>query len=576
MGKVVPIRPHEVLARASPAPAREPLAEVEELERNQATAMRQTVKPKGRARPQLSGQLASLWGSLESRGIVKSPPYNPSHLAKLPEFSTILPQCARALKVGVHGFGYDFESAVDAEEAATNKVLQEAMAEERKRGQRFFKLASLKVSFTTLRFCVAMDQTIIGWSGLEVLRDLRTLRASGLEHVPALTLRIGFSDPEPVLVMRKVLSQDGMRFEVRPCWERLRRYVQIHEGRMAFFKELGDPRFIDRRNGQVLKPAMTVEDHRDPTAARELLWISDYNPADPNGYGLPPWIGASIMVGGERKADEVNWGYFDNKSVPPLAALVSGGALTKESHDRIAENIETLKGVENWHKILVLEAEGPTGATAADMMHMGSNITPKVDLKPLTEAQHGDALFQKYKKTARDNVRSACGIPPILIGESEDYTRATAMTAMQVAEQFMFGPLRNEWDDTINRLLLPELELKYWWYRSGTPDLTNVEDVARAIEVGNQVGVGNPNVYSQVLERVLGVELPPNDAPWAQFPVDLVKIALQSGLVTLDFSDGGMTAQVNEEAREAFKETVGQVLEGAIERVLLRARGMAG
>jgi capsid portal protein len=278
------------------------------------------------------------------------------------------------------------------------------------------------------------------------------------------------------------------------------------------------------------------------------------------------------MVGGERKSDEVNFAYFDNKSVPPLAVLVSGGALTTESHDRIAESIETLKGVENWHKMLVLEAEPPTGMTAADMMHMGSNITPKVDFKPLTEAQHGDALFQKYKATARDNVRSACGIPPILIGESQDYTRATAMTAMQVAEQFMFGPLRNEWDDRLNRLLLPELELRYWLYRSGTPDLTNIEDVARAIEVGNQVGVGNPNVYSQVLERVLGVELPQNDAPWAQFPVDLVKIALQSGLVTLDFSDGGLDAQVNDEAREAFKATVGEVIEEAFEMLLLKAR----
>ncbi|GAG53007.1 unnamed protein product, partial [marine sediment metagenome] len=224
-------------------------------------------------------------------------------------------------------------------------------------------------------------------------------------------------------------------------------------------------------------------------------------------------------------------------SVPPLAVMVSGGALTPESQKRVEEDWAEIQGVENWHKVLFLEAIPHAGGTAADLMAMGANITPKIELKSLTEAQHEDALFQNYKKTARDNVRSSCGVPPIVIGESEDYTRATAQVAMEVAEQFMFGPLRNEWDDQINRMLLPELELKYWKYRSGTPDLTNVEDVARAIEVGNKVGVGNPNIYSKVLERVLGVELPQNDAPWAQFPVDLVKIAMQSGLVTMDFDD---------------------------------------
>ena len=57
-------------------------------------------------------------------------------------------------------------------------------------------------------------------------------------------------------------------------------------------------------------------------------------------------------------AEEVNYLYFENKSVPPLALLVSGGRLSESAVPRIERFIEeNLKGKQGFHKILILEAE---------------------------------------------------------------------------------------------------------------------------------------------------------------------------------------------------------------------------
>lgn len=321
---------------------------------------------------------------------------------------------------------------------------------------------------------------------------------------------------------------------------------------------------------------MKPEDYGSPRAARELLWFGGYNPADPYGYPLPLWIGSLIALAGERASDEVNLSYFNNKSVPPLAFLVAGGIITDETLDRIDERLEELKGTDNFHKALVINAvaQGAMG-DQRDLMDPGAATTPKIEMVPLTSAQQRDALFQVYQKNKRDHVRSACGVPPIAIGESSDYNRATAQVAMEMAERGVFAPLRNEFDDRINRFIMPELGILHWKFRSGTPDLTNVEDTVAAISAGVEAGVGSPNFYGQILSRIFKTEIPPNPAEWANFPIDLVKLGLQTGLVSLDFTGEGVEMSVNEALRDRFQEAVGECLVDALDQALVLAREQA-
>ena len=78
-------------------------------------------------------------------------------------------------------------------------------------------------------------------------------------------------------------------------------------------------------------------------------------------------------------------------ATPPFVALlVSGGRLSEKSVPRIERFIEeNLKGKKNFHKILVIEAEG-SGST--------KESKAKVEMKPLTDAQQQDADQQKQTK----------------------------------------------------------------------------------------------------------------------------------------------------------------------------------
>jgi capsid portal protein len=110
---------------------------------------------------------------------------------------------------------------------------------------------------------------------------------------------------------------------------------------------------------------------------------------------------------GSRQAEEVNFLYFENKSVPPLALLVSGGRLSAQSIPRIESFIEThIRGKRNFHKILILEAE-PAGS-GAGLEHTGRM---KIELKPLTNAQQSDALFQNYDERNMDKVGQSSSAP---------------------------------------------------------------------------------------------------------------------------------------------------------------------
>jgi capsid portal protein len=76
-----------------------------------------------------------------------------------------------------------------------------------------------------------------------------------------------------------------------------------------------------------------------------------------------------LCVLGSRQMEEVNYLYFENKSVPPLALLVSGGRLADASVPRIQRFIEeNIKGKNNFHSILILEAEGADGWPKAACM----------------------------------------------------------------------------------------------------------------------------------------------------------------------------------------------------------------
>lgn len=494
------------------------------------------------------------------------PPYPPDALNTLLEHSGALRQNVDAMVANIDSFGYRFEPVLDLEaddadeeiaslllleaaEAAAESVdrmggdvaaivadpqrqlpeptpeqveqrkkeLREQMRFEKRHVAQFFESCCLEYSFVTLRRRTRQDIEVEGNGYWEVTRS-EDGEIAQFDHVPAFTMRMRALDREPTQIVARVPTADFDWQDIHTR-KRFRRFVQVFEGRTVVFKEFGDPRLISRKDGRVFATPFdaAVAEKEDPAdgLATEILHFKVHSSKTP--YGVPRWIGNLLSVLGSRQAEEVNYMYFENKSVPPLAVLVSGGRISESSVQRIKEFIENdIKGKKNFHKLLVLEAEG---------QELGSNPLGggkmRIDLKPLTAAQHNDALFQNYDERNIDKVGQSFRLPRMLRGDIRDFNRATAEAAVEFAEAQVFGPERDEFDFTINRRILPLLGIRFWKFKSNSPATRNPVDLSDMISKLVNANVMTPQEAREEAGNVFNREFKKVSAPWVRQPVQL-------------------------------------------------------
>lgn len=366
--------------------------------------------------PQATGALDP-WQDVGGKTI--APPYNPAFLSRVPEHSSILPQCIDALVTNIEGHGIMFVPTFDPKAADALKAAAEG---EKARAQRFFDTASLDFGYGELRARLREDLEKIGYGGWEFILDQRTAELCGLNHIPGRTLRLGAIDKEPTLITRKVLSADGSQWQDQKAFKHLRLYAQtIGGGRTVWFKEPGDPRRINRRTGAVLEGMQEPSDAARNDLARELLWFSRYNANSP--YGVPRWIGTLIAIAGSRASEDVNLNFFRDR-FPPILVTIAGGVFTQKQEEHFQEKLAEAQGVENFWKVLVMSAVNGSTGSVAELAGPGKQLQPRIQVERLELNQSGDALFQTFDANNRNKVRSACGIPALFTGESQDYTRA--------------------------------------------------------------------------------------------------------------------------------------------------------
>ena len=488
------------------------------------------------------------------------PPYDPEALCLVLEHSNSLRQNVDAYATNIDGFGHRLEPAIDfdaedadsrvadcialerqaakergdlgadalvepntEEVAARKRELMLLARVEKARLQSFFDFCCFDHSFVDLRRRARQDLEVTGNAYWEVLRNNRG-EVGRLVHVSAQSVRLLPLDPAPVEVEEKVRISP-VAYETVSARRRLRRFVQIQGIESVFFKTFGDPRIVSKKTGEVFADAgALVRTRPDDAPATELLHFSIHSPRSP--YGVPRWVGTLLSVLGSRQMEEVNFLYFENKSVPPLALLVSGGKLSETSIPRIERFIdENLKGKNNFHKILILEAEGGSGS--------GENARAKIELHPLTDAQQQDALFQLYDERNIDKVGSAFRLPRLLRGESKDFNRATAESALRFAEDQVFQPERDEFDFLINRKLLADMGIRFWRFRSQTPVTRDPERMTAMVERLVRVGVLTPEEGRLLASDIFNREFRKISDDWVKRPITLTLAGIQTGVEDL-------------------------------------------
>jgi PBSX family phage portal protein len=487
------------------------------------------------------------------------PPYDPEILCTVFEHSNSLRQNVDAYATNIDGFGYRLEPAFDLDsEDARQKVTDIMMLEfaaardagslaptvsssptpeetnarleelkrlaraEKGRLETFFDFCCFDHSFVDLRRRTRQDLEVTGNAYWEVLRDGKG-DVARFVYVPSYTVRLMPLDREPTEV-REHVRVSPVSFETVSARRRLRRYVQLQGNEFVYFKSFGDPRVFSRSTGRAFADVGALKaNNATDAAATEIIHFSIHSPRSP--YGVPRWVGTLLSVLGSRQMEEVNYLYFNNKSVPPLALLVSGGRLSESSVPRIERFIEeNLKGKANWHKILILEADGAGS---------GDGSRAKIELHPLTEAQQKDALFQSYDERNIDKVGGAFRLPRLLRGETKDFNKATAESALRFAEDQVFQPERDEFDFLMNRQILASLGMRFWRFRSQTPVTRDPERMTEMVERLVRVGVLTPEEGRVLAGDIFNREFRKIGDDWTKRPITLTLAGIQTGVEDL-------------------------------------------
>lgn len=466
--------------------------------------------------------------ALVSDGLVIEPPFDPLFLSSLSEIATDLEPITDALCTNVESMGWRLRCLVDGKDLDADPQLKAEVKKEWARLHNFFNQLHPKYSFIELRCMRRRDYEQTGWAGWEVLRSPQTGEILGFEHIPSYQLRLGRErEPYEVDVPVRMLQPDGS-YEpgTKRMWVKFRSIVQeavtpvgrnssvVQSGyKLVYFKEFGDPRVYDVDTGKEVPPE-EVESWRSTgkpmpydKRANEVVFWSRYVARTP--YGLPRHFASMWGIFGSHQAEKVNYHTLRSNNVPAFMLLVNGnGRLTDASLDRITEFTKaTIEGRNNYGRFLLVECEGEEEDDEPGKI--------KIEVVPLQGQQITDALFSKYRKTNQEELRRTYRMAPIMLGATEDYSRAVVDTSRSVSDEQVFAPKRNRFDWWVNHRLFPAMQLdgkggvRFHEFVTNSPNVTDNKELVQILGGAEKTGGMTPRIARMFLEDVFGKELPP-------------------------------------------------------------------
>lgn len=412
-----------------------------------------------------------LYGNDGSAGAFQ-PPYDPDMLNGLVETNNMLGACIEAMVTNIDGTGFELGPADGMQDEEIPDDIKEKVT-------KFFENPWPGTSFKEMRKRVRRDIESTGNAYIEVVRnavgDLALMRRLD----PGITRVMRYDD--------KVFEEDvfspvlGTTVKVRM---KRRRFAQYYFGKFVYFKEFGAPQVLDQDTGQWVEgaktPALPEADIVESTDATTDYQVEpaegDVGPITPTAenlqstakpvtpateiihlmavphhilpYGIPRWIAQTPSVVGSRKAEEFNLGFFDAGGVPPMMIIVQGG----ETGDKVEQALKDLYYSKGQHKQIATILN--IAATGGDLDSPGK---ASVTVERFGAERQKDGMFSVYDKDTGNKVRRSFRIPPLFVGDTQDYTYATATASYQVGESQVFKPERDRFDEMVNAFIMPAL-----------------------------------------------------------------------------------------------------------------------
>lgn len=423
-----------------------------------------------------------------------TPPLDLLGLRTLVKNSSILPQCIRAYKNNIAGFGIGIRYKEDVEETPE-------MAAEFSRAEEIIELLNLEQDTKEVFEDIIEARETYGIAYLEVIRNL----AGEVQQIE-------FIKDTPTVTKTRPLDEyvASSFFHKGKQIERKKRYCKYRQqigGKTVYFKEFGDPRIMDNRNGKFISEGETLDAQYHANEVIEFAIGTE-------PYGEVRWVGQILGVDGSRKAEMLNNNYFENGRHTPLMIMVKGGTLTDESFTKLQQYMNDIKGAAGQHAFIILETESSDGRTDFDQ-----DTKAEIEVKDLANILQKDELFQDYLDNNRRKVQSSFQLPDLYVGYTTDFNRATAQTAQEVTEEQVFQPERKSLAWAVNNKLLNGYNFQYVEAYFLEPDISNPDDLFKLLTVANNAGGLTPNKAKQIIYEAYGETAEDYEGEWGDVPL---------------------------------------------------------
>lgn len=429
-------------------------------------------------------------------------------LKQLVDNSTILPQCIRAYKSNIAGFGISVEYTDDYDtETPEMKAEWDTM-------QELIDLLNMDMQTKEVLENVVRDRETYGISYCEVIRNLEggVVELQFIVDTPTIDMTYPL---EPYV--DTVYCYKGKEISRK---KKFRKFRQNVGGKTVYFKEFGDPRIMDKRNGKYV--GETEEQIDKDNEANEIIEFR----IGSLPYGEVRWIGQVLTIDGNRRAEILNNSYFRKGRHTPLMILVKGGTLSDDAFTKLQDYMNEIEGEKGQHSFLVLETD--TNETTAAFSEQKQ---PEVEIKDMASILQRDELFQEYQENGRKKTQSAFLLPDLYVGYTTDFNRATAQTAMEVTEKQVFQPERESLEWILNNRLFNSYNFRHVRAGLNKPDITNPDDIQKILNITERAGGLTPNMAKEYTYEVLGKD-GCEDYPveWGDLPIALTRMTSQSQL----------------------------------------------
>ena len=234
-------------------------------------------------------------------GIWTKPPFDLRGLSKMVDESTILPQCIRAYKSNIAGFGIDIrykDDFADADETPEMKAEWDRAAE-------VVEMLNMEQESNELFEDIVEARETYGCAYAEVIRDMdgNVIQLEFIEDTPSVEKSRRLDPRVEVTYFHRDHTENRMR--------KFRKYKQTVNGKTVYYKEFGDPRIMDPTSGEY------VTELEFKSRANEIIEFAIGTAT----YGKVRWVGSILTVDGARRAESLNNNYFLNGRHTPLLIM---------------------------------------------------------------------------------------------------------------------------------------------------------------------------------------------------------------------------------------------------------------